>query len=216
MSTEKQATQEPKKLSRKEQKALTRDRIVDAGIQVLLDDGFDGFKMRPVANKAGIAQPTIYAHFENMEALLEAISQKIKDHYIYPMQATMLSMVDTITIDQLPALFKNIFTAIIELYLSKPELFWHTVSGGRGNAQYGEFMQKDLDGYRQIWSDFFLQNAHKLELQIDKEKTDMTVDCIFGMLDAFIFGYLQKRYTDKDKMVNMLTDFTMSQLLKET
>lgn len=203
------------KMSRKEQKALTRDRIVDAGIQVLLEGGFEAFKMRPVANKAGIAQPTIYAHFSNMEELLAAISDKVRINYVLPMQAMMLQMADQISGDDLPNLFRNIYTAIMDLYLSKPELFCFTINGGQSNPQYGEFMRKDVASYKALWSEFFFDNAPKIGLEVDKETTSMTVDCIFGMLDAFLLGHLENRYTDKQKMVNTLTDFTIMQLAND-
>ena len=53
--------------SRALQKAETRERILQAGSQILLKEGFKGFTMRAIAKKAKIAQPSFYVHFDNME-----------------------------------------------------------------------------------------------------------------------------------------------------
>lgn len=209
-----QTTAKPasKKLSRKEQKARTRERIIDAAVQVLLSEGFEGFSMRRVSKAAGIAQPSFYSHFENMDELLSAVSNKVKDYYIYPMQGVMLQMVDGIEKDQLKSIFRNIYGMLFDMYLSNPELFCVALNEGRANSQYGKQLRKEIAEYRDIWVDFFEKNAHRLNIEFSTGYAKLTIDCLFGMIDAMLLGYIENRYTDKDKIVSILTDFTMTQL----
>lgn len=200
------------KLSRKEQKARTRERIIDAAVQVLLNEGFEGFKMRRIAKAAGIAQPSFYAHFENMDGLLSAVSNKVKEHYIYPMQGVMLQMVDGIEKDQLKTIFRNIYGMLFDMYLSNPELFCIALNEGKASSQYGKQLRKEIAEYRDIWVDFFGKNAHKLNIEFEQGYAELTIDCLFGMIDAMLLGYIEKRYTDKRKIVEILTEFTMVQL----
>ena len=51
-------------------KQETRERIVQAATEVLLQDGAAGFSMRKVAAKAGYTATAIYVHFPDREALL--------------------------------------------------------------------------------------------------------------------------------------------------
>lgn len=55
-------------------KAETRDRILEAVVRVILEDGVHAFTMQRVADRAGIALRTVYRHFDSREQLLEGLS----------------------------------------------------------------------------------------------------------------------------------------------
>ena len=50
-----------------------RDSILDAALQCFVERGFYGTAIPEIADKAGIAPGTIYHHFENKEALVNAL-----------------------------------------------------------------------------------------------------------------------------------------------
>ncbi len=56
--------------TRAEQRAATRQAIIDATIECLVDDGYATLTTRRVAERAGIAQSTVMHHFPTREALL--------------------------------------------------------------------------------------------------------------------------------------------------
>jgi AcrR family transcriptional regulator len=58
---------------RQEQARQTRQRIVEA-VAALLADGEDDFSIARVAERSGASEPTIYRHFSNREALLDAVN----------------------------------------------------------------------------------------------------------------------------------------------
>ena len=55
---------------REKRKADTRERILAAGRELLLSDGFHGFSMRKLAAKVNYSATALYAHFPDKEALL--------------------------------------------------------------------------------------------------------------------------------------------------
>jgi AcrR family transcriptional regulator len=65
----------PSRPTRAEQRAATRQAIIDATIECLVTDGYAALTTRRVAERAGIAQSTVMHHFETREALLvEAVT----------------------------------------------------------------------------------------------------------------------------------------------
>jgi AcrR family transcriptional regulator len=56
------------------QRETTRSALIDATIDVLVEDGYRGLTTRRIADRAGVAQSTLMHHFETREALIvEAI-----------------------------------------------------------------------------------------------------------------------------------------------
>ncbi|HVK99266.1 MAG TPA: HTH-type transcriptional repressor FabR [Dongiaceae bacterium] len=67
-------------LTRAEQKQQTRDAIMTAAVRKMNDDrGFSSLSLREVAKEAGIAPPSFYRHFDNMEALALALVKEAGD-----------------------------------------------------------------------------------------------------------------------------------------
>jgi AcrR family transcriptional regulator len=59
----------PAKPARAPKEPLTRDRIVDAAMQLLVDQGYDAVSMRKVAQALGTGPASLYAHVANKKEL---------------------------------------------------------------------------------------------------------------------------------------------------
>ena len=66
-------------LTREESKLLTRHRLLQAGFDLVLEYGHDGLTTGRIAARAGIAQPSFYAHFKDMDELLEELAESTVD-----------------------------------------------------------------------------------------------------------------------------------------
>src|SRR4051812_25870083 len=63
--------------TRDKRKAETREKILAAGRELLLKEGFDAFSMRKLAAKVNYTATAIYSHFPDKEALLgEVVEQE--------------------------------------------------------------------------------------------------------------------------------------------
>lgn len=61
---------------REEQKALTRERLVDAGLEVFAEKGFDNATVEDIVAAAGASRATFYLHFKNILELAVALTER--------------------------------------------------------------------------------------------------------------------------------------------
>lgn len=64
---------------RERQTDLTRVSILDAAVDFFLDDGEADLTMQRVADRAGVSLRTVYRHFDDRAALVEAIGDRIRE-----------------------------------------------------------------------------------------------------------------------------------------
>lgn len=62
---------------RERQSALTRDAILSALAEIVVENGLHDFSVQDVADRAGISHRTVYRHFESRRALVEALGQEL-------------------------------------------------------------------------------------------------------------------------------------------
>ena len=51
--------------------------ILDGAMRVFLEQGYAGTTMDKVASAAGVSKPTVYNHFQDKEALFNALMEKL-------------------------------------------------------------------------------------------------------------------------------------------
>lgn len=73
-------TTAPRRLTRAEQKAQTRARLIGAARRVFARRGYHGARLEEIAAEAGYTQGAIYANFDGKEALfLAVLDEHVKD-----------------------------------------------------------------------------------------------------------------------------------------
>jgi AcrR family transcriptional regulator len=55
-------------------RSLTRERILQTGLQLIDEQGLEAFTMRKLAQELGVDPMSIYRHFENKDALLDGVA----------------------------------------------------------------------------------------------------------------------------------------------
>jgi AcrR family transcriptional regulator len=50
-----------------------REQVLDAALQVIVEQGYEGVSIEAIARGAGVTRPVIYDHFSNLGALLQAL-----------------------------------------------------------------------------------------------------------------------------------------------
>lgn len=61
--------------------ASTRERILDAALELLRRKGFDGTSMNDIAEAVGIRAPSLYKHFPSKDALFAAVTPAVAERY---------------------------------------------------------------------------------------------------------------------------------------
>ena len=59
-------------------KALTREAILDAAIEILDRDGMSGLSMRKLGTAVGVEAMSLYNHVPNKDALLDGIHERMR------------------------------------------------------------------------------------------------------------------------------------------
>jgi AcrR family transcriptional regulator len=95
---------------REQAKADTRDKIVQAVVRVVLDDGIHAFTVQNVADKAGVSHRTVYRHFTTREELLDGLAESLE-------QFASGSPIPTT-----PETIDHVLAALVPSYLAMGEL----------------------------------------------------------------------------------------------
>jgi AcrR family transcriptional regulator len=67
---------QPAERRRQQTRAETRRAILDATEALLVEDGFEAFSMRRLAERCGYTPPTIYHHFGDKQRLIDALLEE--------------------------------------------------------------------------------------------------------------------------------------------
>ncbi|MGN6696478.1 MAG: TetR/AcrR family transcriptional regulator [Aquihabitans sp.] len=112
----------PPRRTQEERRTATRQAILDAAAQRLLEGGLDGVTIAAVAKTAGISTGAVIHHFENKSALIIALTRHLsdasKDLVVFrtdpaaPVDVRVSQMVDTI----MEAVFDPLTRAQFELH----------------------------------------------------------------------------------------------------
>ncbi len=71
---------------RQQAKAHTRVALKKSALKLYSQQGANGVSMNKVAKGAGIAQPSFYNHFANLDELLEELRSELTERYMGPLR----------------------------------------------------------------------------------------------------------------------------------
>ena len=69
----------------REEAARRAERVVEVAAKMFLERGFDATSMEAVAEKAGIAKPTLYAWYRDKAELFTAVLRREIEHFLAPL-----------------------------------------------------------------------------------------------------------------------------------
>lgn len=142
-------------MTRKENTAAVRERIIETSIRQFLAKGFVGTSVTDLAKAVGIAKGTVYCHFKSKDEILASILDKFSAEFL----DGLISEISTHEGDFLKkfrAFYK--YTTEFGQYHRELMLVWHTLLGEIiGNAseperkiraiqgRYNDFLEKFLE-----------------------------------------------------------------------
>jgi AcrR family transcriptional regulator len=68
----------------KQREKLTRDRVIEAAMQVMDDEGLDAVSMRRVGRELGVEAMSLYHHVHDKEDLLLGIREHVLSEFVDP------------------------------------------------------------------------------------------------------------------------------------
>ena len=60
----------------------TKQEILEASLELFSVQGFEATSVSQIANAVGIRKASLYSHFENKQAILDALVKDVLDQYV--------------------------------------------------------------------------------------------------------------------------------------
>ena len=202
----------PRPLSRKESKLVTRNRLLEAGLALLAEGGYEELTTGRVARRAGVAQPTFYVHFHDRDELLAALAAETIGKMRAALREVRLQIArggDVLGLTR--ETFRLPLAAIAEhgdlLRLFVSELHRrHSAFGEAARALVSELTADLVDDLRTIG---FVEKA-------TRESLSLIAETVIMLTIHFGLAYVDQRRRDLDALADLLTRTTLHLLLEAT
>jgi len=204
-----------KALTRDEAKAITRRRLVEAAVRLVSGSGGRALTASAVAREAGVAQPTFYVHFRDLDDLLRAVAEIQIDELRREFQKarSRIELEALARGDRTEAL-RNAFRVPLQTIVSRPVAFRVYVQErphgdtelGRHCRQIDEELRRDL-----------VEDLARLDRFTGRgrgpEELNMLADGLISLTEALGLGILDGRYANLERAVEILVDFARGALV---
>ncbi len=139
------ATSEPRvyrKKARAQQEEETRQRIVDAAIELHASEGFPGASISAIAERAGVGRVTVYRHFPDYDAIMLACTS----HYMGLHPPPQLSQWEAISDNE--ELLRTVVADCYDYFQANEPMFTH----GAADAVTLPFLAQRMMEIGAYWS----------------------------------------------------------------
>lgn len=181
----------------------TKDKIIEAGFDLICNDGFYNTNTSKIAKKAGVSTGIIYQYFKDKRDIFLSGLDKYADDIFYP----MLNMPNiSFSKDDLPNIMKN----MIKRYISNHKLsaiaheeITAMTHSDRDIAFY--FHKKEMEMTNKI-SNILIENNFKITNINEK------VHIMIGLIDNLCHEIVYHKHKELD--YDIMTDIVINEIVK--
>ncbi|MBI2710373.1 MAG: TetR family transcriptional regulator [Actinobacteria bacterium] len=193
-------------LSRKEGKAVTRTRLLDAALAILDDEGEAGLTTTSVTRRAGIAQSSFYVHFADMDDLVHALIDELTVRRLRQVREVR-RQARTVPYDA--DALRATFRVPIQHAVEHPQIFRLLVrSRYDRSTALGEWSRAALEEDRRALVEDLHRAGMPRRTAAQRRRAAMVADGLAGLVEALVLGHLEGRYADVDEMIDVLMAFS--------
>lgn len=197
-------------LSRVELKAKTREKLLEAAIETLIEEGYAGFSMNKVAKRAGIAQPSFYVHFENVDQLFEALAEDVLERFIKPFQISLEVLVQNLKPDEVQGMVYRMFIVAFDIIRSqKPLVTMVWAEREQPASPLGSYLRKFYRDHKNSWAAVLVNIGLVSNSAQEQVRLNIFMDGIFALFENYASFWLSGRYADVKDLAKALTDYVM-------
>jgi AcrR family transcriptional regulator len=203
-----------KVLSREEAKTITRRRLIEAGLKLMSQSGGRQLTASAIAREAGVAQPTFYVHFRDLEDLLRSVAEiQIEElRTAFHAARSRIDLAGLARGDEVEAV-RDAFRVPLQAILDRPVQFRVYVQErihadsplGRHCRKIAEELRRDL-----------IADLGNVDRYTGRERSAvelaMIADGLTALTEAVGLGLLERRYEDVDRAVDVLVGFARGTL----
>ncbi len=196
-------------MTREESKAATRQRLLDAGYRLIMEEGITALSMNRVSKLAGIAQPSFYTHFANLDELIDELALRLKAEFLYPIQKALIAIFSMPDRENNATVLRRLYLMLIEAFIGNGFLMKQAVERHQTDSIFGQHIQSFYTDLKAEWLSFLTQNFTEEISSEEKERFSMAIDCLFSMIETLVMGLTRNNYQNKEMIIDILTDFTI-------
>jgi len=191
-------------LSREEGKLITRRRLLEAAATVLREEGLAALTTSRVARESGVAQPTFYVHFKDMDALLQALA----DEKISAIRVALREARRRIQAADGEDALRDTFRLPLRAFVEQPDLwrlFFQDLH--RPQSPLGRMAREiQTEMQRDLVEDLEAMGA-PAGTPAERERVEMVAESLMVLTQTFGLGFIDGRYSDLEKVVDLLVQY---------
>lgn len=192
-------------LRRDESKRITRRRLLEAAARVLREEGLRSLTTCRVSREAGVAQPTFYVHFKDMEELLRTLAQEKIGQIRKPLREARSLLRSPSDGNPLRETFRLPLKALVQ----QPELFrLYVQEYHRPGSPVGKLARDTQAELQQDLIEDLTALGAPASTQADRQRLEMFAEGLITLTQTLALGYLDGRYDDLEAIVDVLVEFT--------
>jgi TetR/AcrR family transcriptional regulator, fatty acid biosynthesis regulator len=192
-------------LTRKEGKAVTRARLLEAALAILDDEGEGALTTIEVTRRAGIAQSSFYVHFADMDDLLRAlVDELVRDRRRSTRAARSASRAAPRDVEALRATFR----VPMQHSIAHPRFFRLLVKSRNDRSPLGAWSRSEAEDSRCALVEDLVAAGFPNRTAEDQRRAAMVADVIIAMTERLTLGHLEGRYPDLEEAINVLLAFS--------
>ncbi|MGF7117070.1 TetR/AcrR family transcriptional regulator [Methanobacterium oryzae] len=195
--------------NKNEAKISTKEKIFDVSIELFSQKGFNAVSVREIAREVGIRESSIYNHYKNKEAILDAII----DYFMFEMLQSSPPEEEMEKLMETPELFFEIGAKAFIGRMSAPktEKIWRLISIELyHNEKIREFFKKELLEVPLVsWEEIFTKMMEKGVIkQVDPKilAYEYFSFAIYLLFEHFVLNYEETDETFRDVMLERMSD----------
>ncbi len=171
-------------------------------MKILHADGPTGLTTQRIAEEAGVAQPTFYVHFKDLDAAIDSVAHELGETLLGRMRTEEPTLDDPDPREAMRASFRAFLDALLADRRAAEIFLRHRRDG---SSPFGKRFKKVLASSRE-----------RIEQQLDARSiadAPLHASLIVGMTIGAIEGLLDRRVSDRDACVEALVQHTTHALV---
>lgn len=191
-------------LTRAEMKAVTRQRLLEAAWTLLAAEGETALTTTNITQSAGIAQPSFYTHFADVDELLEELAEQMRARRRRTRDARAKSRSAPHDAERLRETFRIPLTN----FANDPSSLRVLLRAQHHDSPMGEWSRGVLeDGRRELIADLvtlgFPDRTPK-----QRRAVEMIADGVIALTYSLALGHVEGRYPDIEEVIDILVAFS--------
>lgn len=192
--------------TRKEVKAVTRSRLLDAGLRILDEQGESALTTTNVTREAGIGQSSFYVHFADMDDLLHNLIDSLS---VERLRSTREARRHSRSAPDDPARFRETFRIPMTHSIAHPRLFRLLVRSRQDRSSpLGEWSREVFRENRAALVEDLLSIGLPARTAADLRRVQMVADGIVALTESLTLGHLEGLYPELDEAIDVLVAFS--------